>query len=158
MAQTDSSRGYALNAPVSGTVTALTARMGQSTGTAPLMAGIPDGSRMRVELSLPNTAIAFVRKGQRVRLALDAFPVAQFGTVDAVISDISATTVMATNGEGEQPTYLVTADLEADYIRAFGARQPLLPGMTLTARIVTEDRTLLEWLFEPLFAVKNRAA
>jgi membrane fusion protein len=39
---------------------------------------------------------------------------------------------------------------------AFGRYQPLQPGMTLTARIVTEKRSLLRWLFEPIYAVRNR--
>ena len=34
--------------------------------------------------------------------------------------------------------------------------EELVPGMSLTARIVTENQSLIEWLFEPLFAVRNR--
>jgi membrane fusion protein len=55
-----------------------------------------------------------------------------------------------------RPTYLVSVELQEPWVRAFGRRQPLLPGMTLTARIVTERQSLLEWLFQPVFAVRNR--
>ena len=54
------------------------------------------------------------------------------------------------------PVYLVTAELAEPFVRAFGRRQPLLPGMTLSARIVAERQSLLHWLFEPLFAVGGR--
>jgi membrane fusion protein len=32
----------------------------------------------------------------------------------------------------------------------------LLSGMTLSARITTRKQSLLEWLFEPLYAVGRR--
>ena len=54
------------------------------------------------------------------------------------------------------PVYLVTAELDEPFVTAFGRRQPLLPGMTLSARIVTERQSLLQWLFQPLFAVGRR--
>ena len=41
-------------------------------------------------------------------------------------------------------------------IAAYGRRYPLSTGMSLTARIVAEDQSLLQWLFEPLYAVRNR--
>jgi membrane fusion protein len=39
---------------------------------------------------------------------------------------------------------------------AFRRKQSLLAGMTLSARIVTRKQTLLEWLFEPIYAVNRR--
>jgi membrane fusion protein len=41
-------------------------------------------------------------------------------------------------------------------VAAFGRNEALIPGMTLSARIVTEKQSLLEWLFEPLYAVRQR--
>jgi membrane fusion protein len=54
------------------------------------------------------------------------------------------------------PVYLVTASLSRPWVKAFGRRQPLLPGMTLAARIIAERESLFHWLFQPLFAVRNR--
>jgi membrane fusion protein len=50
----------------------------------------------------------------------------------------------------------VTVELEQPSVAAYGRREPLVSGMTLTARIVTEKQSLLQWLFEPLFAVQRR--
>jgi membrane fusion protein len=55
-----------------------------------------------------------------------------------------------------RPFYLVAVAMDRDHIIAFGQRQPLVPGMTLSARIVTEKQTLIQWLFEPLLAVQRR--
>jgi membrane fusion protein len=46
--------------------------------------------------------------------------------------------------------------LDRAAVSAFGRDEPLVSGMTLSARIVTEKQSLLEWLFEPLFAVQRR--
>jgi membrane fusion protein len=157
MAQFDAAKGYALTSPVAGTVTALTARLGQpAVQGQQLMIVVPDGGRARVELYVPTSAAGFLKVGQDVRLAIDAFPYQQFGTVAARISNIATAAVLKQSENGNTPVYLVTAELPRPWIRAFGQRQPLEPGMTLTARIVTRRQSLFEWLFEPLFAVSRR--
>lgn len=156
-AQYDAAKGYALTSPVSGIVTALTARLGQPAAEGQqLMVIVPDGGRTRVELYVPTSAAGFLKRGQEVRLAVDAFPYERFGTVEAWISDISSTAVSKQTAAGAIPVYLVTAELRRSSIDAFGMQQPLVSGMTLTARIVTRKQSIFEWLFEPLFAVGRR--
>lgn len=157
IAQADLASGYVLTSPVAGTVTALTARLGQSiAGEQQLMMIVPDGARMRAEIYVPTSAAAFVAPGQEVRLAIDAFPYATFGTVRGRIIEVSGATVVRSTSAGPTPAYLVVAALPRSTVSAFGREQRLMPGMTFTARIVTERRSLLRWLFEPLFAVRNR--
>lgn len=158
MAQAEAAKGYSLTSPVDGTVTALTARLGQPTSQGQsLMVIMPAGARRRVELYVPTSAAGFLAKGQEVRLAIDAFPYQRFGTVTARIIDISSTAVPKAGPNGAAiPVYLVTAELSRDTVQALGRPQPLLSGMTLTARIVTQKQSLFEWLFEPLFAVARR--
>ena len=93
-----------------------------------------------------------------MRLAVDAFPYQRFGTVRArIVRHLLGRRSRAPTADGAVvPVYLVTAELDEPCVTAFGRRQQLLPGMTLTARIVTEQQSLLEWLFEPLFAVRGR--
>ncbi len=157
LAQADLARGYALTAPVDGVVTALTARLGQATSSdQPLMLVVPGNARARAELYVPTVAAGFLAPGQQVHLAVDAFPYQRFGTIAGQIVSISSAAIARQSANGPIPVYLVTVDLPRASVMAFGRAQPLVPGMTLTARIVTEERSLLEWLFEPLFAVRNR--
>ena len=158
LAQTESAQGYVLTAPVSGLATAVTGRVGQPAALGqPLMVVMPAQAKPRAELQVPTQAAGFLQVGQQVRLAVDAFPYQSFGTVSARISEISSTAVPRPSADGGTvPVYLVTAELDAPFVTAFGRRQPLLPGMTLNARIVTEQQSLFEWLFEPLFAVSRR--
>jgi membrane fusion protein len=151
-------RGFILTAPVDGRVTAVAINAGQSVGEAQtLMTVVPRSSAPRAELEVPTSAIGFLAVGQDVKLAIDAFPYQRFGTVEARIVEISATTVGRPGPSGSTtPVYLAVTEIRNPFVSAFGNRHQLLSGMTLSARIVTERRSLLQWLFEPLFAVANR--
>jgi membrane fusion protein len=157
-ASASGSRAYVLRAPVAGRVTALTARVGQpvNPGTQ-LMAIVPEGSRLTAELAVPSAAIGFIKPGQDVRLALDAFPYQRFGTVKGTVRTVAKTPVNTSGPGGTNlAVYPVTVDVIEPRISAYGRLEPLVPGMTLTARIIAERQSLLEWLFEPLFAVRRR--
>lgn len=155
--RTDTAKGYALVSPVEGTVTARTARLGQWMQQGSLMTIVPSDATPIVELYVPSSAAGFIDTGQTLRVAVDAFPYAQFGTVDAVIDEISRTTLPTSGSENDGPAYLVTGRLSRPWIDAFGKRQYFTPGMSLTARIVIEQRSLFEWLFEPLYAIQRRS-
>jgi membrane fusion protein len=150
--------GYVLTAPASGMATAITVKAGQSVGpSTPLLSIIPKGSKLRAELPIPATMIGFVRMGQEVKLSIDAFPYQQFGTIKARISSIPGAPISTADAKGNPvPVYIAIAEIDAPYIMAFGKKQPLLSGMTLSARITTRKQSLFEWLFEPLYAVGRR--
>lgn len=156
-AQADLAQGYVLTAPFDGVVTAITVRAGQAvTAEQQLMLVLPKDAQTRVELYVPTTSAGFLEKGQEVRISVDAFPYQTFGTLPTQVDTISGAAIMRPSAGGSTPVYLATATLDRPWITAFGKRQPLLPGMTLTARIVTQRRTLLEQLFAPVFAVRGR--
>lgn len=151
-------RSYVLRAPVAGRVTALTARMGQSANPqTPIMTIVPAASVLQAELAVPSAAIGFVKPGQVVRLAIDAFPFQRFGTISGRVKTVASSAVNVPSRDGRTlAVYPVIIGLDQSSLMAFGRRQPLVPGMSLTARIVTEKQSLLTWLFEPLYAVRKR--
>lgn len=157
-ASTAGLRSYVLRAPIAGRVAALTARVGQPANPqVPMMSIVPAGATLRAELAVPSAAIGFVKPGQEVRLALDAFPYQRFGTVKGKILTVAKSAVSASKGDGTTVSvYPVTVSLDQTSVSAFGRSEALIAGMTLTARIVTEEQSLLQWLFEPLFAVRRR--
>jgi membrane fusion protein len=155
LVQAEAGDGYVLLAPVDGTVTALVARVGQAAASdRALLNIVPSNAHVRAELYLPSQAVSYVVPGQPVRLALEAFPYDRFGTVEARVTSVSATTIARDSSNGTTPVYLVVADLPRPWVMAFGRHQPLLPGMTLSAKIIVDRRSLIQWLFEPLFAVR----
>lgn len=153
-------RAYVLRAPVAGKVTALIARVGQPAGTqTPLITILPRGSELRAELDVGSAAIGFVKPGQRVSLAIDAFPYQRFGTVTGKIRTVAVSAISRAEGartSATSPVYPVTVGLDHASVPAYGRQEPLIAGMTLTARIVTERQSLLAWLFDPVLAVDRR--
>ena len=157
-AEAAGARAYVLRAPVAGRIAALTGRPGQPVNTqTTLMSIIPAGSRLQAQLSIPTSAIGFVKRGQVVRLAIDAFPFQRFGTVTGRVTTVAATPISLPGAnDTTKSVYPVIVALDQTAIRAFGRQEQLVSGMTLTARIITEKQSLLRWLFEPLYALGNR--
>ena len=154
----ENARSIVVTAAQAGVVTGIAVHPGEAVPEAGhLLSIVPAGTRVEARIELPAAASGFIEPGQQVRLAIDAFPYQTYGTVEAQVDSISATTVPVTRPDGSvEELFLVRARLRTDRLRAFGRLQPLRPGMTLTARITTRSRSLAEWLFEPLFAVGRR--
>jgi len=120
----------------------------------------PEGGGLRAELYVPSRAIRFVKPGQRVRLLYDAFPYQKFGPAWGEVREVSATVLAPAEVTAavpvQEPVYRVTAKLDAQFMRAFGAETPLAAGMALTADVILEERSFAEWLLEPLLALRAR--
>ncbi|WP_025603037.1 HlyD family secretion protein [Burkholderia sp. WSM2230] len=113
---------------------------------------------LRAALRIPSRRRGFVREGQVVRLKLDAFPYARFGSYAARIDSISRTTVRsamspagASEPRGAEGDYMAWATLADGQFKFERQRFDILPGMTATASIVIERRTIAEWVLAPLF-------
>jgi membrane fusion protein len=149
--------------PVAGRVAALPVAAGQPIspgGTVAVV--IPDGARLEAELLAPSSAAGFIRPGQETRLMLQAFPHQRFGTVKGSIKTISRTVLGPTEIsipglKIEEPVFRIRVALAREDIHAYGEAIPLQPGMLLTADVVFDRRSLIRWLFDPLFAVAERS-
>jgi membrane fusion protein len=121
----------------------------------PVLVLLPEGAVLQAELWLPGSASGFVNAGQRVNLRYDAFPYQKFGAQAARITEITGSAVF--RQAGAPPLFRALARLERQDILAFGQAHPLRPGMAFAADIVVDERSLLEWLLEPLFSITGRA-
>lgn len=160
-----SRRDATIFAPKAGTVTF--SRLVQGSTLQPsdiAMVLVTDVSQpLRAELRIPSRQRGFVRAGQTVRLKFDAFPYAKFGSYEARIDSISHTTVRAaqpddTSADGGVPPppgddYVAWVTLRGHTFDYGKDHFDILPGMQATASIVTERRTIAEWVLEPLFKI-----
>jgi membrane fusion protein len=152
-----------VSSPVSGRIAALPVSVGQAVslgGTVAVV--IPDGAKLEAELLAPSRAAGFISPGQDVRLMLQAFPYQRFGAIKGRIKAISTTvlgpTEIAIPGlDIKEPVFRIRVTLAREDIQAYGEAIPLQPGMVLSADIVFDRRSLIEWLFDPLFAVAKRS-
>jgi membrane fusion protein len=56
----------------------------------------------------------------------------------------------------KEPVFRVRVTLERADVAAYGRAVPLQPGMLLSADIVIDRRSLLQWILDPLYAVGRR--
>ncbi len=105
----------------------------------------PEGTRLKVDLQVPNKDAGLIATGMSVGLALDAFPVADFGVVRAHVSNVSP---MARKDPQSGYVYPVSALLVQAFVEAHGTRFPIRPGMVATAEIVVAQRRMLSALIQ----------
>jgi len=55
-----------------------------------------------------------------------------------------------------EPAYRIEVRLASQSVQAGGQQLRLHPGMLLGADILLEKRTLFEWIFEPVLALRER--
>jgi membrane fusion protein len=150
-------------APVAGRVAVLPVAIGQAVPAGSTVAVvIPRGARLEAELLAPSSAAGFIRAGQEARLMVNAFPHQRFGAVKGEIKAISNTVLGPTEIsipglKIDEPVFRVRVTLTREDVEAYGEAIPLQPGMLLTADIVFDRRSLIQWLFDPLFAVARRS-
>lgn len=150
---------YNVAAPVSGRVVALPVSRGQTVSAGAVVAVLnPTGSSLEVELYVPSRSAGFIRPGREVRLMYEAFPYQKFGTSRGKIREVSRTVLAPSEVtipglHVQEPVFRVKVDIERDSVDAYGQAIPVQPGMLLSANIIIDRRTLLEWLLDPIYAV-----
>ena len=113
----------------------------------PLAQLVPTDSNMLIEAKLAVADIATVAVGSRARVSLSAYESSIFGSLDAEVVTISPDAVMPENGPAY---YVVRMKALQSLVDRLGRELPIAPGMSAQARIITGQRTFLEYIFKPL--------
>ncbi|HUL55981.1 MAG TPA: HlyD family efflux transporter periplasmic adaptor subunit [Usitatibacter sp.] len=161
MTQVEAKRETVIRAPMAGVVTNIAVNRGQSAAADTTLATVlPRGSGLHVELLVPTRAIGFVKTGNEVVLRYEAFPYERFGQYRGTVTDIGRN--VWTQGEhvgpltAKEPVYRIDVKLDKQVVSALGTDYALRPGMLVSADLLLEKRTLLEWIFEPVLKLKER--
>jgi len=161
--QTEAQSSYIVVATVNGRIAALPVRTGQGVPMGAAVAVITAGnSPLEAELYAPSRAAGFIREGQHVRLMYQAFPYQKFGAGEGRVISVSHTVLapaeVAIPGlQMQEPVFRVRVKPSSEQVEAYGQSIQLQPGMLLTADVVINRRSLLEWLLDPLYAAGRRA-
>lgn len=147
-------RHTAIKAPVDGTITTLDVRnAGTVIQPGQVIANIaPAGARLLVEAQVLNKDIAFVEKGSPAKLRFDAFPYQDYGIVEGTVIEISPD---ARTGKEFESFYKVMIVPLQTQISARGKNVPLRSGLTLTAEIITDRKSILSLILEPFRKLKS---
>lgn len=155
-------RGYTLTAPVSGRIASLQVEEGQRIPTAqPALVIVPKDATYEARIVLPVEASGFVETGQGVVIRYDAFPYQKFGSYHGQVTSISDTLMMPKELVNapitpSAPIYQASLRLDRQSVQTYGQDTALAPGMTFQADVTLEERSLVEWMLEPLLSLKGR--
>ena len=163
-------------APRSGKLSAITVGPGASVNTGDVVAAIGDGGAqdLVVILDAPSSAVGLIQPGQRVVLKYDAFPYKTFGIYRGTVHSVSSATSddlnsaeakktrtaaapLARVAPVQQSTFRIMVKPDQTTVSAYGVERPIQLGSTLTADIVVERRRLIDWVIDPILAMRGRS-
>ncbi len=143
------SRLTQLTAPVDGTVQQLAVHTagGVVTEAQVLMIVVPKDAEVTAEVVLENKDVGFVSAGQLAEVKLEPFPFTRYGTVHAIVTNLSADAVA---DEKRGAIFPATLKLQQTHLDVDGKRITLAPGMNLSAEIKTGQRRVIDYLLSPV--------
>lgn len=167
LTENEARREILVRARQSGTVTAISANLGQTVGTGTSLASIlPEGNKLEAEMYVPSRAVGFIKPGMTALLRYQAFPYQKFGQHPSRVREVATTSVRpeelqtsaaAMPGAAQsEPVYRVRLELDQQTVRAYGTAMPLRSGMLVDASVMLERRKLYEWVLEPIFSISGR--
>jgi len=157
----ESNEAYAVKASIDGRVTSVQTHPGQTVSSnSSLLTIIPEDTQLYAELFLPSRAIGFVNEGQKVLVRYDAFPYQRYGLYEGLIVQVAQAIIDPNEAAIPLPTvepvYRVKVKIESQSVDAHGKQMPLQAGMSISADIILEERSLGEWLLAPIYSLRGR--
>lgn len=108
----------------------------------------PNGSRQIIgKAALPIANSGKVKEGQVANIRLDGFPFQEYGMIKSQVESISLIPVNQ-NPNTVERCYLVEIQLPDSLMTTYSKRIPFRQEMEGTANIITEDRRVLERIFD----------
>ncbi|WP_207485439.1 HlyD family type I secretion periplasmic adaptor subunit [Arenibaculum pallidiluteum] len=153
-----------LVAPVDGVVSELSVHTlgGVVKEAEPLLKIVPDDDRLEVEALIPNRDVGFVQPGQHVVVKVDAFPYTRYGSIAGTVQSLSADAMGSSDPSPgamrpDQTAYKARVALARETMNLDGREIRLIPGMTVVVDIRTGDRTVMEYLLNPVLKYQSEA-
>lgn len=115
---------------------------------------VPEGSEVYARIEIPASGIGGIGPGMDATLKVLTYDYTRFGQIPAVVDHVSPGSILTDEGE---EVFEVRLRLDAPHLGPVEAGHPALPGMTVTADIVTGTRTLMSYLLKPIRVLQDRA-
>ena len=145
-----------VKAPISGSISsAKVTNIGQLVKTGDLLSEIvPEDDMLKIEASVLPKDIAYVRKGQKAKIAFTAYDMAINGQFEGVVTKIASNTTSTQDGATYYP-----AIIEIDYNQVNDSERKVIlqSGMQSDVSIIGEERTVLSYVLNPITKLSQRA-
>lgn len=110
----------------------------------PLFTISPDTSLI-AEIYLPPSKAGYVQKGQNVRILVDSYNFREWGSLGTSVEEISSDVLMI----NDSPYFRIKCIMKEDLLRLKnGTTGRLRQGMTFRARLLLNERTLAQVIFD----------
>jgi len=119
-----------------------------------LMIVVPVGAHLEAEVMVLNKDKGFVSLGDDVEVKVEAFPFTKYGTVPGTLTHLSNDAIAQEDGTLQFPGRVSMA---REVIWVDGRKEPLTPGMSVTAEVKTGQRRIIEYLLTPLLRYRDEA-
>jgi hemolysin D len=144
---------YTLSSPVDGVVQdlAINTLGGVVTDAEKLMAIVPEGEAVEVEVFIANQDIGFIHEGMPAEVKIHTLPFTKYGIVEAEILSISSDAIL---DEKRGLVFSMLLKLNKSSLYAENREVKFKPGMAVTAEVQTGERRLIEFFLSPLMRIK----
>jgi adhesin transport system membrane fusion protein len=119
-----------------------------------IMEIVPLDDSLIVEARIRPADIAYLRPDQKAVIKISAYDFSIYGGLTAKLVRISADTIKDEQGESFYHVYLRT---EENSLQHHGEELPIIPGMTVTAEILTGEKSVLDYLLKPILKARDSA-
>lgn len=139
-------RNNAFISPVNGTIEQFSGiYRGSPVMANQLLVTISPDTNLVSEIYVPASKIGLLRSGQQARILIDAFNYREWGTITTSISEISNDVIYL----DQVPVFRIRCNLNTNELTLKnGIQGSLKQGMTCTARIFMNKRTILQIIFD----------
>ena len=148
-ASADVVRRTVVAAPVNGTVVDIKFRTigGVVQRGDHIMSIVPEGDEMIIEARLQPRDVKAVHSGLEANVRFTAYSSRNVPNVPGAVRTVSADRLM--DETKHEPYYLVRVAVDRELVKTLAPSVELIPGMPVEVLIVTEKRTMLDYLAKP---------
>ena len=113
---------------------------------------VPTDSTLLVEIKVKPSDIAFIYFGQKAIVKFTAYDFAIYGGLDGEVVLISADTI---TDQKENVFYTVRIKTNENSLERNGKKLKIIPGMTVSADIITGRKSVLDYILKPILKTKQ---
>jgi len=116
---------------------------------------VPIGENLLIEAFIDPSDIATVEPGQTAKISLTAYDSTKYGYMSGTLIKVTADTIY--REESRSSSYVVNLSIDELIYEDNGKPVTIVPGMIAQVDIIRGDRTVLEYFWQPVANIKDRA-
>lgn len=116
---------------------------------------VPSEDQLLIETKITPQDIAFLHPGLPAVVKVTAYDFTRYGGLKGTVEHISADT--SQDEEGNSFYTIRVRTEESNLTKSDGTKMPIIPGMLTSVDVITGQRTILEYILNPILRAKETA-